>query len=136
MKNMPRCNTLQHTATHCNTLQHTATHCNTLQHIANISHLMRQRHTPVGTQRVKHENKIAINAKSTQYCLSCFSNLAKMKLLWALCGITFTVAIPRPVERAKTDSCGAQLDVSAHSKTIICRPREAVQKQHLPNIHM
>ena len=28
----PRCNTLQHTATHCNTLQHTATQCNTLQH--------------------------------------------------------------------------------------------------------
>ena len=46
MKTAPRCNTLQHNATHYNTMQHTTTHCNKLQH--NATHIT---HSPTEARR-------------------------------------------------------------------------------------
>jgi len=50
--NNPKCNILQHTATHCNTLQHTATHYNTLQRTAT------------------HYNTLQHNDPNATYCIA------------------------------------------------------------------
>jgi len=49
---LPRCNTLQHIATHCNTLQYTATHCNTLQYTAIHCHTLQ--HTATHCNTLQH----------------------------------------------------------------------------------